>query len=257
MKSLFEEFGKVVKEAKATLDDQSSIIKTKFAEAQEVSNAIVFSISTFKESISKSVALTAPQAEPIAPFDMEKEEQGKIEHAIEKLSGHDKVGTSAEVLTVVGGSAVGAAAAGTVAGAAGATTLFGSTGLASVFGGVFVTTTPVGWVIGSAIVAGAAGYGLVKMIRSGAQQDIARKEVMERLTQRLSTLQAQREAPAPIDELKQLVALTLASDLISESQGRRLIDSVENKTMNPAIAIHRLKKVALEAGIIEECSRFN
>ena len=28
-------------------------------------------------------------------------------------------------------------------------------------GGVFVTTTPVGWVIGSAAVMGAAGYGLL------------------------------------------------------------------------------------------------
>jgi hypothetical protein len=288
MKSFIQGIGKAVTGAREALDDQSPIIKIKLAgmgqsaitqaataqrllmkmssraceiidapQVREVYSSVASGISTVKESVSKAVTLEHPQPEPSEPSEpspsMKKdEEHARIEHAIEKLNGHDKVGISAEALTVAGSAAAGTAAAGTLAGAAGVTTLLGSTGLASIFGGVFVTATPVGWVIGTTIVAGAAGYGLIKMIRSGAQQDIARKEVIERLTQRLSTLQAQSEVQTPLAELKQLVALTLASELISEDQGRRMIDLVENGTMNPAIAIHRLKSAALEAGIIEE-----
>ena len=127
----------------------------------------------------------------------------------------------------------------------------GSTGLASLFGGIFVTTTPIGWVIGSAVIAGAAGYGLMKMARSGAEQDIVRREMIERLTQKLADIQADTEDQSPIGELKRLFALTLATNLISEEQGRRMIDLVERGAMDPSIAAKRLKYLALEAGVIE------
>jgi hypothetical protein len=294
MKSYIEGIGKAVTGAREALEGQSPIIKAKFAEmgrsaiaqaaaaqqalsekssqaceiacqvldspqVREVSNSIASGISTLKDSVGKAVVPGClPQGSSELPAEMKKAgEQASIENAIAKLSGRDKVGVSAEILTAAGGSAAGAAAAGTIAGAAGATTLLGSTGLASIFGGIFVTTTPVGWVIGSAIVAGAAGYGLMKMVRSGAQQDVSRKEMIERLTQRLSSLQIRSAEQASLVELKQLVALTLASELISEGQGCRMIELVENGAMDPAIAIHRMKTVALESGIIEETHSYS
>jgi hypothetical protein len=281
VKSFLEGIGKKVEEAGELLERNSPLIKTKLAEmgrsaktqasaakevleqkssqAQEIarqvidspkgraiSDSITSGITSFKESVSK---VTTPAS---SHQDGSVDEKTRLENAIAKLDSRDKIGVSTEVLTAAGGAAAGAAAAGTIAGAAGATTLLGSTGLASLFGGIFVTTTPIGWVIGSAVIAGAAGYGLMKMARSGAQQDTVRREMIERLTHRLSLLQSQSTDQLPIDELKQLVVLTLASNLISDEQGRRLIDLVEKGTMNPSIAINRLKSLALDAGVIEE-----
>lgn len=281
MKSFIEGIGKKVEEAGELLERNSPLIKTKLAEmgrsaktrasaakevleqkssqaheiarqvidspkGQAITDPITSGITNFKESVSKAITPASSHQEGSA------DEKSKLENAIVKLDSRDRIGVSTEVFTAAGGAAAGAAAAGTIAGAAGATTLLGSTGLASLFGGIFVTTTPVGWVIGSAVIAGAAGYGLMKMARSGAQQDIVRKEMIERLTHRLSLLQAQSTDQLPIDELKQLVVLTLASNLISDEQGRRMIDLVEKGAMNPLIAINRLKSLALDAGLINE-----
>ena len=220
-------------------------------QAHAISNSISSGISQIRSTVDKAVSISKTEKAPHLSENMS-EEESKLKNAITKLGGRDKIGVSAEVMTAAGGAAAGAAAAGTIAGAAGATTLLGSTGLASLFGGVFVASTPVGWVIGSAVIAGAAGYGLMKMARSGAQQDIARKEMIERLTDRLSALQNQDNGQTQIIELKQLVALTLASELISDDQGRRMIELVENGSMKPALATNRLKSLAIEAGIIEK-----
>jgi hypothetical protein len=289
VKSTIETLGQKVSEAGELLSSKSPLIKTKLAEigrnaiaqasaaqeelekksaqareitrqvidsrqAQAISGSITAGINNLKVSVTRTITSVDSRKEPPMPFTAEDAggESSKLENAIAKLSGRDKVGVSAEVITAAGGAAAGAAAAGTIAAAAGATTLLGSTGLASLFGGIFVTATPVGWVIGSAVIVGAAGYGLMKMARSGAQQDIARMELIKRLTDRLSSIQAQGTEQTSISELKQLVALTLASKLISDDQGRRMIELVEKGAMNPAIAISRLKSLALEAKIIEE-----
>jgi hypothetical protein len=221
--------------------------------SQELVHNITAGFNNFKESVTTVVASVVDKSAPIdVPVSADQNtDKAKLANAIKKLSGRDKVGVSAEVLATAGGAAAGIAAASTVAGAAGATTLLGSTGLASLFGGIFVTTTPVGWVIGSAVIAGAAGYGLMRMVRSGASQDITRREMIERLTKRLSSLQEQSEEQAPLVELRQLVALTLAAELISDEQGRRIVKLVENGSLNPALAVDRLKSLALQAGIIE------
>ena len=171
-------------------------------------------------------------------------------HAIEKLSSKDKVGVAGEHLAAVGGVAAGIAAAGTVAGAAGATTLLGSGALASAMGGVFVTTTPVGWVIGSAALMGAAGYGIAKMIRSGSTQDQVRKEVAQRLNQRFAVLKTQQVAPDCKAELSRLIALTLEASAITEEAASRLVALVEAGTLKPELALERVKSIALANKLI-------
>lgn len=116
-------------------------------------------------------------------------EESSIKNAIGKMRGRDKIGLTGEYLATAGGAAAGVAVAGSIAGAAGATTLLGSTGLAGMLGGVFVTATPVGWVLGSAALLGAAGYGVTKMIRSGSEQERVRREFIERQTERLLELE--------------------------------------------------------------------
>lgn len=288
MKSLFGGLREIAASAVEKFDAHSPAIKTKLAEvgrdaktqatvamkvleakseeakdlvqkvvADERTQGFVSSISNgfnnVKENVSSVVssAIDKHSSAKSSTPEIQDEDQAKMSKAIKKLGGRDKVGVSAEVLSAAGGAAAGVAAAGTVAGVAGATTLLGSTGLASLLGGIFVTTTPVGWVIGSAFLAGAAGYGLAKMVRSGAAQDRTRKELVERLSKRLEAMQEQSAERASLIELTQLVAVAITAGLITESQGQRMVDLVEKGALNSTLAVERLKAMALSAGVIE------
>jgi hypothetical protein len=39
-----------------------------------------------------------------------------------------------------------------------------------------VTTTPIGWVVGCTVAAGAIGYGVTKMVQSGQKGDSSREK---------------------------------------------------------------------------------
>lgn len=88
--------------------------------------------------------------------------------ALEKMkrSPRDRLGILGELGVTGMGVTTGIALSGTVAVAAGTATLAGSTTLASLLGGIFVTTTPVGWVVGSAVVCGSLAYA----VGNGAQR---------------------------------------------------------------------------------------
>lgn len=178
-------------------------------------------------------------------------ERTAIKQAMDKMSGKDKVGIAGEHLAVAGGSLAGASVAGSIAAAAGATTLFGSSTLAGLFGGIFVTATPVGWVIGSAVAMGAAGYGIAKLIRSGSEQDRVRKEFIERQAQRLLSLEAADTSAAEKAELSQLVALTVAAGALEPTSARRMVDLVDAGRLPPRLALERIKALALSQGLIE------
>ncbi|MCY1366411.1 hypothetical protein D9M69_533060 [compost metagenome] len=129
--------------------------------------------------------------------------------------------------------------------------MLGSTTLAGMLGGVFVTTTPVGWVIGSAAVMGAAGYGIAKLVRSGSEQDRLRKAFIERQTQRLMDLETAR---APLDEkveLSQLIALTLAASALEQDAARRMVDLVNAGKLPTSLALERVRAIALATELIE------
>jgi len=239
--------------ARVALDEKSSTAKTLAQQvvAAERTQQVITRVSAGMESVKQSLAQAkegeSPRHASPAPG---VDDRDKITAAIDKLRGRDKSGVSAEGLGAIGGAAAGVAAAGTVAGLAGATTLLGSTGLASVFGGIFVVATPVGWVLGTALVAGAAGYGLTKLARSGANQDRVRKEIVDRLTKRLESLRDRHEAQTALIELTQLVAVALAAGLISDAQGRRMVDLVERGSLDVKVAAGRLKAMAMAEGVI-------
>ena len=175
-------------------------------------------------------------------------EHEKLSATIEKLDGRDKVGVSAEVLGTAGGAAAGVAAAGTFAGLAGASTILGSSTLGSALGGIFVATTPVGWVVGSAVLAGAAGYGLTKLARSGARQDRLREEIVTRLMRRKQAMNEGSAAQSNLTDLAQLVAVALAAGTISEAQGLRMVGLVERGTLSVEVAVKRIKALAASEG---------
>ena len=167
----------------------------------------------------------------------------EIENAIEKLKGKDKVGVLGEVLSTTGGVAGGAAAAGTLASAAGASTLLGSTSLASALGGVFATATPVGWVVGVAALAGAAGYGIAKLVRSGSKQDQIREELIKRLEARITKLKRADNNDIHLVEFKQLLTIALENNLLTESRAESMVSLIENNCLKVDIAIQRIKSL--------------
>jgi len=166
-----------------------------------------------------------------------------LNHVIEKLKGKDKVGLSGEALAVTGGGLAGAAAAATLASAAGATTIPGLTSLASVLGGTFVATTPVGWVVGAAVVAGAASYGIAKMVRSGSKQDQVREQLIKRLEARLALLTKEGQLDSSLNELNQLLAIVIEKGLITEAQAERMVGLIESGVLKINIALQRLKSL--------------
>lgn len=171
--------------------------------------------------------------------------------AIKKLTGKDKIGVVGERLATAVAALAGAGAASTIASAAGATTLLGSSTLANVLGGIFVTTTPFGWVIGSAAIAGAAGYVLANMVRSGSQQDQVRKEIIEGLNKRLQAIQSKNKDHGILTELNQILSLAIINGLIKDDQAERMIELIEQGSLKAEIALTRIKAMALSAGIIE------
>ena len=182
-----------------------------------------------------------------------KNDEEKLSKTIEKLSGKDRVGVTGEALSTAGGAAAGAAAAGTIASAAGATTIFGSSALGSVLGGTFVAATPVGWVIGSAVVAGAAGYGIARMIRSGSEQDEVRKKLIKRLTERLDKLHQnnEEEIDSLLVQINQLMTLLIANDALSEEQANRMTTLLEEGKLSKQACFNRIQGLAVSLGLIE------
>lgn len=105
----------------------------------------------------------------------------------------DKIGLAGDLVNTGFGVAGGVAASGAIAAAAGTTTILGSRTLVGSLGGVFLASTPVGWVIGAGLAGGALAYGATRMIRSGESADQTRQTLLQRLKARLS-----REAKAEL-----------------------------------------------------------
>ena len=193
------------------------------------------------EAKRKAQELLRKPLPPASDTHVDQPQEAAIRSAIEKRRGRDRVGLVSEHL----------AAAGAIAGAAGATTLLGSTGLAGMLGGVFVTATPVGWVLGSAALMGAAGYGIAKLIRSGSEHDRVRQEFIQRQTERLRALEDARALQDEKVELGQLMALTLAAGVLDQTDASRTVDLVATGKLPVALALERVRSLALESQLIE------
>jgi len=186
--------------------------------------------------------------EKYLPVEFEDDSPNKeLSDAINKLKKKDKIGIAGEGLSAVGGAAAGVVASGGIASVAGVSTLFGSTTLASTLGGVFVTATPVGWVIGSAAVAGIAGYSIAKMVRSGSEQDQVRKEIVGRLNQRLDLMQSKQGAKSSLDDLNQLLPIAIMNGLIDESQAEKMLNLIDKGVLNVSMAVQRIEAMILSS----------
>lgn len=174
--------------------------------------------------------------------------KAQYEKALRKLKGKDAVGRAGEVLGSAGGAVAGASAAGAIAAAAGATTLLGSTTLAGVLGGVFVTATPVGWIIGSAAVAGLAAFGLAKMIRSGTRQDAIREKLADSIKGKVRAMDSckpgQPTEASPRLRLNLKLAKAVNTGALTEENSRRILLLVEKNALSVDVALDRVGKLS-------------
>ncbi|MCW8918480.1 MAG: hypothetical protein OQL08_06660 [Gammaproteobacteria bacterium] len=201
----------------------------------------VFQKLSYQEKSERLISLTQEDIDKAEG----KTEEEKINNAIDKLKNRDKVGVTGEILGVAGGAAAGAAAAGAVAAAAGATTILGSTTLGSVLGGVFVASTPVGWVVGSAAAAAALGYGITKLVHSGGKQDQVRNDIVTRLYDKIDNLRKAKISANQLNELKILLPVAIENKLITEEQADRMINLINLNKLDIEIALNRIKSLKI------------
>ncbi len=167
-----------------------------------------------------------------------------IESAIKKLKGGDRVGHAGQVILTAGGASAGVAAAGVISSAAGASTLLGSTTLGSALGGVFVTATPVGWVVGSAIAGAATAYSISKFVRSGGRNDRLRQEISERLSKRLAKKRSTDQQCILFEQLQGSIAKAIHQGHLSNEQAARMIGLVEKGKLDVQIALNRVMSLS-------------
>jgi len=159
-------------------------------------------------------------------------------HALEKMkrSQRDRLGILGELGVSGLGVTTGIAISGTVAGAAGAATLAGSTTLASLLGGVFVTTTPVGWVVGSAVVCGSLAYTLGKLVRSGGKCDTLKVETMHELERRITAMKKEAKLSQDYDGKMANVITTIqycvVNRCLTQDKGTEILEAVEKKSLD-------------------------
>ena len=163
-----------------------------------------------------------------------------------KESPEDRVGIISKIGIVGLGVAGGAAASSTVAAAAGATTLLGSTTLASVLGGIFVTTTPIGWVIGTAAAGGAIAYGLAKFLENGSRNDEKKLQNIEELKKKIEELEKESQQYTNLDKKYAQVAEMYISlidyGMITEEEVEEILKMIANGKLDIDLAFDTAKK---------------
>lgn len=169
--------------------------------------------------------------------------------ALEKMKKNprDRLGILGELSVTGIGLTAGAAVSGTVAAAAGAATIAGSTTLASILGGVFVTTTPVGWVVGITLAGGALAYSAGKLVRSGGKCDLLKKISIRELEERINSMR-QEALLTPVHDAKMSKVITSIQYLISNSQmgqvkATEILEAIEKKKFSVDEAFELLQAI--------------
>jgi hypothetical protein len=243
-----KELSKVLEQKSKTLINTAKIEGKELSKVFDEKVAVLADISTDKK---KSLKNFVDRYQKTDKKHSELSEEEKIKLSIAALNGKDRIGLFGEAGGALLGGIAGAGTAGTIASAAGASTLMGSSALGSALGSVFVAATPVGWVVGSALVLGAAGYGAAKLVRSGSEQDKIRAELIEQLQNRLKTEKESPKDLQDIEELRQLSAVCIAGGVLKESNLERMLTLIEQEKMDINIAKNRLKQLAIDNLLIE------
>lgn len=143
----------------------------------------------------------------------------------------DKVRILGDTGITLIGAGLGAAAAGTLASVAGTTSIVGLTTAASWLGVSVVAATPVGWIIGSAAVAGAAAYGISRLIHNGGLAEGRKLELLQQYRETADSMEAKEKAGSitAADKTAFIISTRelIDKDVISPEEAFELIEHVE------------------------------
>ena len=167
-----------------------------------------------------------------------------------KKNPRDRIGVLGELGATGLGGVAGAGIAGATASAAGITTLFGSSTLASVLGGVFVTTTPVGWVVGSIALGATTGYGISKLVSSGGKSDAIKEMNIRELKNRITTLKNQSQYPSKpnkkMGKIIEGIQLLIKNNKISQEESTNLLAGIEKGNITINFAFNTIQEILSE-----------
>ncbi|MFP3978708.1 hypothetical protein [Marinobacter sp. KMM 10035] len=169
--------------------------------------------------------------------------------ALEKMkkSPRDRIGVLGELGASGLGGVAGAGLAAAAASTAGAATIFGSSTLGTILGGVFVTTTPIGWVVGSVAVGGAVGYGISKLVSSGGKSDAIKQMNILELQTRIKVLQNQSQHLHKSNEkMKKVIEgiqLLIKNNKISQDESTDLLAGIEKGNMTIDFVFNTINEI--------------
>jgi hypothetical protein len=158
--------------------------------------------------------------------------------ALKKLekSKDDAVGIFGDIVILCACGAAGAVGAGAIATFFGATTIFGSSALASIAGGVFVTTTPIGWIAGTASAGVAVAYGATKLIKSGAISNERKKQIIHEIKQKIYEDKSfNSKNMTDIFYIKKIAgacAILLENDMMEQEDIEALMNNINEKRIS-------------------------
>ena len=89
------------------------------------------------------------------------------------------------------------------------------------------------------------------MVRSGTRQDHVRGEIIESLNERLLAIETERSEEGVMIEFNQVLSVCIAANLIEREQADRMVTLIEQKKLDPEIALRRVKDKAVAAGVIK------
>ncbi len=143
----------------------------------------------------------------------------------------DKIRILGDAGITILGATLGGAAAGTLAAAVGVTSIAGITTAASWIGITAVAATPIGWVVGSAATAGAAAYGVTRLIRGGGLAEGRKAELLQVYREKAREIEAKERAGTIDSEDRTRFILSLRElidkNVIPPINAFRLIEQVE------------------------------
>lgn len=177
---------------------------------------------------------------------MQQESQpNPLRTAQEKLEGSDKVEVTAHVVQGAVGVAAGLAVADVVAKMAGVATVMGSAKLATLLGGAFAVT-PVGWVVGSGVVAGAIAVGLGAALTNGAKNTERRKRLIKELND-LDARAHEAIQPNAIETVRERLQRAVNAGVLDESLADRMMRLVEQGKLKVSVAMLRIDDLLKES----------
>lgn len=157
-----------------------------------------------------------------------------------KAAPSDRIGSAGVMITSGLAGSLGWAAAPSIASWFGASTIFGSQFLAQILGGVFVATTPVGWLACVSLSSALAAYGVTKLIRSGERSDVIRSDLEAQINEKIVSGGdpiVKESSRVKFNEIISTLQGLVASGRISPEKSTALIKAVHEGALNVESAL--------------------